>query len=181
MRTGDYALGDTGDVGSEHSDAGVDSLGRPPRPRRADRIAAGDLSPFEADEVERDPVAGADHVHLFLVALDRADPRPPASRDDLDLAAGVKRSAGERAGDDGSRALDDERPVDPQARPPPIGGGARVGRRPVERRDEVVDSLAGHRRHRNDGGAGKHRRPEALFHLGRGQLEHVGVDQVALR
>jgi hypothetical protein len=100
----------------EHFELGVEHLrGTPPR-GPYNRVPPRHRSVIDADEVDRDAIAGIDALDASVERLQRADPRWPVARLDHDLVADSERAIDERAGDDGPRTTRGEHAVDPQPR-----------------------------------------------------------------
>ena len=114
------------------------------------------------------------------MGLEAADAPAQAAGHDLDLVADAERSIDERTGDDRPEARHRERAVDRQARPRKIAPGWCRAKDTLERREQVVESVAGRRGDLDDGCVRERRSAERPAHLVARQGGPLVVDEVAL-
>ena len=115
-----------------------------------------------------------------MVAVEAADPGDGAAGLDRHLVVDGERTAGQRAGHDRARAPDGERAVDPQPRPPAIGGGRDGGDEAVEGGAQVVDAASVDGVDGDDLGALEERAGDVVAHVELGQLPPLVVDEADL-
>jgi hypothetical protein len=134
----------------------------------------------DACQVGGHPAPRLGVLACLLMSLQGADAYLSVARDEHKLVADADRSAGERARDDGSRALGREHPVDPQPWSAVVDRGGRRSQQFVKRSPQVVDAETGNGVDIHDPGALEERAGDAVVHLERRQLPRVVVDEADL-
>src|SRR5207302_9868536 len=134
----------------------------------------------DATEVDSSAAPGPRLLHRLTVLLQSADPDPPFAGQHDNVSTLAERPANQGAGDDGSKPRHGERTVDREARPPHVGAGCGLGELGVERRAELIETLAAGRRHRYDGRPLQSRPAEEPGDLFADEAEPGGIDEVGL-
>ena len=147
--------------------------------RLSQRIAADNVSLFNARQIHRHALTGDGDRRIFPVDLQIAHAAARAGGQQLGLAANVQRALDERAGDDGAEAVHRKHAVDGQAERDAGAFFPRLPHKGVQHFPQIFDPLPG-------GGGGLNDR--RVFQKGplhaRGELrarhgEPVGVREVA--
>ena len=162
----------------EHVDGRIEAIGQVPLAGSDERVAAGEVVVVDTGEVDRDTGAGTDLVDGSTSGLERTDPRPAITGDDV--LVGRQPSTGQRSGDDGAAALRREHPVDPQPGTSPVARPCRARHECVEFATKLVEARTRGRRDRHDGCIGQEGADEVIGDVHVGQLEQLGVDQIRL-
>ena len=158
----------------------VDRAGRRPLAGQHHHVAPVNLAGGDPGQVDRHPAGRRRHLQGAAVALEAADPDPAPGRQQLGLAVGPQRPAGEGPGDHRPAAPHGEHPVHRDPRPAPV----RRLRQPVE--GGVQGGRQRVHAHAGRGGGGHHGRPgqgraaEPVAHLGGHPVPGGPVDQVHL-
>jgi hypothetical protein len=134
-------------VGRLRRHADVELAGQRPAARLNEGHAARGKVGRDAAQVERHPGDAGDRLGGLAERLEAADPDGAARGGERELLAVPDRAGGQGARDDGARALDRERAVDPE---PDRGGTSGRGlaegvHQADEGGPEVIEPLTGHR------------------------------------
>src|SRR5260370_149260 len=105
---------------AEHAHRGVDAPRRLDAAGQRQDVATREVVLADPDDVGRDTAAGADHLHLFVVALEPAHAHQAAAGHDLHLVPDAERTIDQRPGDDRSETAHREHAVDRESWPSSI-------------------------------------------------------------
>ncbi len=117
---------------------------------------------------------------LLAVHLHAADLHAKVARRNQQLVVNRHPTRDQRAGHDRAEAFHGEDAVDWQPRDAVGRAAARLAAHRDQRRPQLVEPLAGLRRHRHDRRAVEQRPGDQLAHLHLDEFEGIGVDQVGL-
>ncbi len=161
-------------------EANIDPVAGHRKVRRRQPGATGDIVAAHAGNVDGDALAGAGAFDRPVAGMQAAYPYGLAVRHQPERIPDGDRAGMRRTRCDQAGAVEGEHPVDGEAEGEVVVSGFPVTRHQRQHVGEIVDIVAGDRRYRQAGGAGKRRRCEHVqdlgFHLGK----PLAVDDVRL-